>query len=114
MKRDEHTNEFNLVCVSSHSFHLSFFRCCGMLQESRVSLLRIVEYYNFVREKTEKCEFDIIFGQVKLIEADLTVLLEKFTWINFGMCTLSLSRSCWSMQLNQLQPRIFPTYSLAL
>lgn len=58
-----------------------------MLQESRISLLRIVEYYNFVREKTEKCEFDIIAGHVEVIAADLAVLMENFTWINFGMWT---------------------------
>lgn len=77
MKRDEHANEFNLLVPP-------------MLQESRISLLRIVEYYNFVREKTEKCEFDIISGQVEVIAADLTILLENFTWINFGKCTYSI------------------------
>lgn len=49
-----------------------------------MSLCRIVEYYNFVREKTEKCEFDIISGQIEMIEADLKILLENFTWIKFG------------------------------
>lgn len=47
--------------------------------------MRCVEYYNFVREKTEKCEFDMICGQVEEIDVDLRVSLEKFTWINFGM-----------------------------
>lgn len=72
---------FLIIILSALFLPCSFW----LLQESRVSLLRIVEYYNFVREKTEKCEFDIIAGQVKMIEADLTVLLENFTWINFGM-----------------------------
>lgn len=61
-----------------------FKSCFYIFQESRISLLRTAEYYNFVREKTEKCEFDIIFGQIEVIEADLKILLENFTWINFG------------------------------
>lgn len=47
--------------------------------------MRIVEYFNFIRGKTEKCEFDIIFGQLEAIEADLKILLEDFIWTNFGM-----------------------------
>lgn len=64
------TNKFNLL---------------NILQESRILLFCIVENYNFIRQKTEKCELDIIFGQVNEIDVDLTILLEKFTWINFGM-----------------------------
>lgn len=84
IKRDEHANEFNLLSV---------------FQESRISLLRIVEYYNFVREKTEKCEFDIISGQVDVIEADLTVLLAKFTWNNFGMCVRLCACVCLCLRM---------------
>lgn len=69
MKRDEYANEINVL---------------KMLQESRASLLRIVQYYNFIHAKAEKCEFDIIYGQFEVIEAEMTVLLGKFTWINFG------------------------------
>lgn len=53
-------------------------------QEIRVLLSRIVEQYNFIHGKTEKCEFDIVFDQVRAIDADAAILVDEFTWQNFG------------------------------
>lgn len=53
-------------------------------QETRILLSRIVEQYNFIHGKTEKCEFDIVFDQVKVIDAEGATLVDEFTWQNFG------------------------------
>lgn len=71
--------QYHVHITCTHEYHSRL-----NIQETRISLLRIVEYYNFVREQTEKCEFDIIYGEIEVIEAELTALLENFTWINFG------------------------------
>lgn len=51
-------------------------------------LSRIVEYYNFIHENTERCEYAIISDQMKTIDKDLTILLKNYTWIDFGMYRL--------------------------
>lgn len=56
-----------------------------MLQNNRVLLSRIIEYYNFIHKNTERCEFAIISDEMKAIDKDLTVLLKGYTWIDFGM-----------------------------
>lgn len=53
-------------------------------QETRILLTRIVEQYNFIHAKTEKCEFDIVFDQVEMIDAEAAILVDEFTWQNFG------------------------------
>lgn len=54
------------------------------LQNIRVSLTRIVERYNFIQNKTEKCEFDIIAQQMDDIDLDLKLLTDEYTWIDYG------------------------------
>lgn len=54
------------------------------MQKSRILLSRVVEQYNFIHENTEQSEYDIISDQVKMIDTDVTILIEKFTWLDFG------------------------------
>lgn len=46
-------------------------------------LSRVVEWYNFLRQRSEPCEFQIIESQVNRIDLDLIEALEQSTWLNF-------------------------------
>lgn len=53
-------------------------------------LSRIVEWYNFLRMETEKCEFDIIANQMIKIDADLDDAIQISTWLNYSKYLLQL------------------------
>lgn len=53
-------------------------------QRIQILLHRIVEQYNFIYNEIEKCEFDIISDEIKMIDIDVQALTTDRTWINFG------------------------------
>lgn len=54
--------------------------CISQFQQARLSLSRIVEWYNDIHEKTVQCEFDLIAREVRAIDKKLTHLLTTITW----------------------------------
>lgn len=67
-----------------HKYKTSYIKNHIAPQETRTLLSRIVEQYNFIHDKTEKSEFDIVFDQVEMIDAKAAVLVDTFTWQHFG------------------------------
>lgn len=47
-------------------------------------LLTIVTNYNFIRTNVEQHEFDLIASQINEIDIELIVLLEQYTWLEYG------------------------------
>lgn len=46
-------------------------------------LSRVTEWYNYLRQRSERCEFQIIESQVNRIDIDLIEALEQSTWLDF-------------------------------
>lgn len=56
----------------------------NLLQQIRVMLLTIVTNYNFIHTNIEQHEFDMIASQIREIDMELVVLLEQYTWLEYG------------------------------
>lgn len=59
-------------------------------------LLTIVTNYNFIYTNIEQHEFDMIANQIKQIDIELIVLLEQYTWIEYGSYYF-----CWQIFLSE-------------
>lgn len=70
----------------------------------RVSLTRIVERYNFIRNESEKCEYDLIAVEMVGLDDELNMLLDQFTWIEYGENFIPLKIPTYSVYSRSIIP----------
>lgn len=56
------------------------------IKQTRLMLWRVIEWYNYIREKTEICEMNIISKHMSRLDNDLQEATEITTWINYSKC----------------------------
>lgn len=55
-----------------------------VLQEARLNLSRLSEWYNAILTDTEKCELDLVRAELQGIDKMLAPALSSHNWKNFG------------------------------
>jgi dynein heavy chain, axonemal len=81
LKEIKHMKLMNLVGIPEVA--LNFFALSEPLWNARMMLSRITEWYNFIREETVQCEFDIVAPEIQEFDVLLEAALTIATWENY-------------------------------
>jgi dynein heavy chain, axonemal len=81
LKEIKHMKLMNLIDIPETA--LNFFALAEPLWQARMKLSRITEWYNYIREATVQCEFDIIAPEIEEFEMLLEAALTTATWENY-------------------------------